>query len=140
VVLMHMRGTPETMNTLTGYDDVAVEVVRELALRIVAAERAGIDRNRIVVDPGIGFAKTGPQNLELLRRLPILANLGCRVLLGVSRKGFIGHAGQVPVATDRAPGSIVSALPGLALGGTILRVHDVAETVQAVRLWRAIHG
>ncbi len=140
VVLMHMRGTPETMQALTGYADVAVDVMRELAERITAAEHAGIDRTRLLVDPGIGFAKTEQQNLELLRRLPILAGLGCRMVLGVSRKGFVGRIGGAAVATGRLPGSIVAALPALSLPGSILRVHDVAETVQAVRLWQAIHG
>lgn len=140
VVLMHMRGTPQTMAGLTGYRDVAVEVVRELGRRIDEAVAAGIARQRIIVDPGIGFAKTHEQNLELLRRLPILANSGCRVLLGVSRKGFIGRFGLAPVAADRLGGSIAAALPGLVLAGSILRVHDVAETVQAVRLWQAVHG
>ncbi|MGI4957292.1 MAG: dihydropteroate synthase [Janthinobacterium lividum] len=140
VVLMHMRGTPETMAGLTSYDDVAVDVVRELAWSVDQAILAGIARDRIIVDPGIGFAKTEAQNLELLRRLPILANLGCRVLLGVSRKGFIGRIGEASLPTDRLAGSIVAALPGLVFPDTILRVHDVAETVQAVRLWQAIHG
>ncbi len=138
VVLMHMRGTPQTMQSLTGYDDVAVDVVRELGSRVVEAGRAGIDRARIVVDPGFGFAKTEEQNLELLRRLPILAGLGCRVLVGVSRKGFVGRVGGAAVATDRFPGSIAALLPALFLPGSILRVHDVAETVQAVRVWQAI--
>lgn len=140
VVLMHMRGTPETMAGLTSYGDVAVDVVRELAWSVEQAILAGIARERIIIDPGIGFAKTVAQNLELLRRLPILANLGCRVLLGVSRKGFIGRIGGSLVPTDRLAGSIVAALPGLVFPDTILRVHDVAETVQAVRLWQAIHG
>lgn len=140
VVLMHMRGTPETMAGLTGYGDVAVDIVRELAWSIGQATLAGIARDRIIVDPGIGFAKTEAQNLELLRRLPMLANLGCRVLLGVSRKGFIGKVGGASSPTDRLAGSIVAALPGLAFPDTILRVHDVAETVQAVRLWQGIHG
>ena len=144
VVLMHMRGTPDTMQALTGYRDVAVDVARELAERIGQAERAGIDRARLLVDPGIGFAKTDEQNLELLRRLPILAGLGCRVVLGVSRKGFVGRIGGAAVATDRFPGSIAAVLPALSLPGCVLRVHDVAETVQAVRLsvrlWQATHG
>ena len=144
VVLMHMRGTPQTMQALTGYRDVAVEVLRELAEGIGQAERAGIDRARLLVDPGIGFAKTDEQNLELLRRLPILAGLGCRVQLGVSRKGFVGRIGGAAVATDRFPGSIAAVLPALSLPGCVLRVHDVAETVQAVRLsvrlWQADHG
>ena len=143
VVLMHMRGTPESMAGLADYDDVAIDTVRELQARIAAAEQAGIARDRIVVDPGIGFAKDAAHSLELLRRLPILANLGCRVLLGVSRKGFIGRFGQAHEERDpaaRLPGSIVAALPALALADSILRVHDVAETVQAVRLWQAMQG
>ena len=140
VVLMHRRGTPATMGGLTDYDDVAVDVVRELRQRIREAEVAGIDRARIIVDPGIGFAKTEAQNLELLRRLPILANLGCRIVLGVSRKGFVGRIGRAADPAARLPGSLAAALPGLMLADTILRVHDVAETLQAVRLWQAIHG
>lgn len=140
VVLMHMRGTPATMTGLTRYEDVAVDVVRELAARIETAVRAGIARSRIVVDPGIGFAKDDAHNLELLRRLPVLANLGCRVLLGTSRKRFIGRVAEVAVAAARDPGTIVSSLPGLALPGCILRVHDVPSAVQAVRVWQAIQG
>jgi len=140
VVLMHMRGTPLSMAGLTDYDDVAVDVVQALEARLAEAEAAGIDRARVIVDPGIGFAKTEAQSLELLRRLPILANLGCRVLLGVSRKGFIGRIAGVSDPLGRLPGSIAACLPGLLLPGTILRVHDVAETVQAVRLWQAIGG
>ncbi len=140
VVLMHMRGTPETMAALSDYDDVAVDTVRELRARIGVARQAGIGRDRIVVDPGIGFAKDAAQTLELLRRLPILAGLGCRLLLGVSRKGFIGRIGREPDPASRLPGSLVAALPALAFADSILRVHDVAETVQALRLWQAIQG
>ena len=140
VVLMHMRGTPLTMAALDTYDDVVVEVVRELGGRIDAAVRAGIARDRIVVDPGIGFAKDADGNLALLRRLPILANLGCRVMLGVSRKGFIGRITGEPDPAARLPGSLAASLPVLSLPGSILRVHDVAATVQAVRLWQAVHG
>ncbi len=139
-VLMHMRGTPRTMAGLDRYDDVAVETVRELEARIDAATGAGVARTRILVDPGIGFAKDAAGNLELLRRLPILANLGCRIVLGVSRKGFIGALGQEPDPPARVPGSLVAALPALALSGSILRVHDVAATMQAVRLWQAMNG
>ncbi len=140
VVLMHMRGTPQTMAGLGRYDDVAVETVRELEARIDVAIGAGVARARILVDPGIGFAKDAAGSLELLRRLPILANLGCRIVLGVSRKGFIGALGQEPDPRARVPGSLVAALPALALSGSILRVHDVAATVQAVRLWQAMNG
>ncbi|MCH4090267.1 dihydropteroate synthase [Acetobacter sp.] len=135
VALMHMRGTPETMGSLTAYRDVAIDVVRELGDRITAAERAGISRERIIVDPGIGFAKTTEQNAELIRRLPLFANLGCRVLLGTSRKRMIGALAGVSEAVSRDPGTIASSLPGLALGGTILRVHDCAGMSQAMRVW-----
>jgi len=140
VALMHMRGTPATMNDHARYRDVAVEVVRELAARIEDAVSAGIRRDRILVDPGIGFAKDAAQNAEMLRRLPILAALGCRVLLGVSRKRFVGEITGVSTPRDRVSGSVVAALPGLALPGTILRVHDVAETRQAVLVAEAIAG
>ena len=138
VALMHMRGSPATMTGLAQYEDVAVEVVRELRARIDAAVAAGIGRGRILVDPGIGFAKDDAQNLELLRRLPLLSCLGQRVVLGVSRKRFIGKTGQAPDAASRDPGSIAASLSGLALNGCILRVHDVAGMVQALRLWQAI--
>lgn len=140
VVLMHMRGTPATMHRLARYDDVAIAVVRELGERIAWAVRAGIDRSRLIVDPGIGFAKDEAHNLELLRRLPILANLGCRVLLGTSRKRFIGRVAGVEAAADRDPGSIAASLAGLVLPGCILRVHDVAGMVQALRVWQAMQG
>ncbi|GBQ89113.1 dihydropteroate synthase [Gluconacetobacter johannae DSM 13595] len=138
VVLMHMRGTPQTMGRLAVYDDVAVDVVRELSARIDEAVAAGIARDRIIIDPGIGFAKNGPQNAELLARLPILANLGCRVLLGTSRKRMLGDLAHVPVASERDPGTLVSSLPGLALGNPILRVHNVASMIQAVRVWQGL--
>ena len=140
VVLMHMRGTPLTMTGLATYGDVAVEVVRELGERIEAAVQAGIARHRILVDPGIGFAKDADSNLALLRRLPILANLGCRVMLGVSRKGFIGQIAGEPDPAGRLPGSLAASLPALVLPGSILRVHDVAATLQALRVWQAVHG
>ena len=140
VVLMHARGTPATMLELAHYDDVALEVVRELEQRIAVAVAAGIERSRILVDPGIGFAKTGVQSLELLRRLPILANLGCRILLGTSRKRFLGEAAGIAEAAVRDPGTIVSSLPGLSLPGCIVRVHNVPQVVQALRVWQAMYG
>ncbi|BCI67065.1 dihydropteroate synthase [Acetobacter aceti] len=138
VALMHMRGTPETMGSLTNYRDVAIDVVRELGDRLIAAEKAGISRDRMVVDPGIGFAKTTAQNAELIRRLPLFANLGCRVLLGTSRKRMIGALAGVSEAVSRDPGTIASSLPGLALGDTILRVHDCTGMTQAMRVWEGI--
>jgi dihydropteroate synthase len=138
VVLMHMRGTPETMNDLARYGDVAAEVAAELAARLAAAEAAGIPRGRIALDPGIGFAKNAAQNVALLQRLPLLLGLGCALLVGVSRKRFIGTIGGEPVADRRGPGSIAAGLFALSRGASVLRVHDVAETVQAVRVWRAL--
>lgn len=138
VVLMHMRGDPQTMGSLARYEDVAVEVVRELALRLAAAEAAGIPRRRIALDPGIGFAKTAAHNLELLARLPLLLTLGCPLVVGVSRKGFIGRLSGVPEPRGRLAGSLAAALFALGRGATVLRVHDVAEAAQAVRVWQAL--
>ncbi|MCQ8279029.1 dihydropteroate synthase [Acetobacteraceae bacterium KSS8] len=140
VMLMHMRGTPQTMGALAQYDDVAVEVTRELAASVARAVAAGIAPDRILVDPGLGFAKTTAHNLELLRRLPILLNLGCRIVLGASRKRFVGEIGGEPDPSRRDPGSLAAILPALAIPDIVLRVHDVPGTVQAVRLWRAMHG
>jgi dihydropteroate synthase len=140
VVLMHMRGTPVTMNALASYDDVALDVHDELADRIALAERGGIARGRIILDPGIGFAKTAEQNLELLRRLRLLRGFGLPLLVGASRKRFIGHYGGAPVPKARMPGSLAAGLWAAINGASILRVHDVAETVQALKVWRAIAG
>jgi dihydropteroate synthase len=138
VVLMHSRGTPLTMHTLTHYDDLLGDVRRELAARVALAEAAGVRRTNIVVDPGLGFAKTGEQSLELLRRLAEFRALGLPILVGVSRKSFIGRAGGEPDPHLRAPGSIAAALFALQQGADILRVHDVAATVQAVRVWSSL--
>jgi dihydropteroate synthase len=138
VILMHMRGTPETMKGLATYRDVALDVAEELGERVAEAEAAGIARGRIVLDPGIGFAKTPAQNLVLLARLGVLHGLGCPLLVGVSRKSFIGLYGGAPNTDDRLPGSLAAGLAAVAAGAAILRVHDVPETVQALALWRAI--
>lgn len=138
VVLMHMRGTPATMNAAACYTDVAAEVAQELAARIAAAERAGIARAAIAIDPGIGFAKLAPHSLVLLRRLPMLAALGYPLLVGVSRKSFIGRIGEAPDPLCRLPGSLAAGLFAVAQGARILRVHDVAETVQALKVWTAL--
>jgi dihydropteroate synthase len=138
VVLTHMRGTPNEMYAEARYDDVAADVKQELGERIEAAERAGIARDRIVVDPGIGFAKTAEQSIELLRRLPELASLGCPILVGVSRKSFLGTVAGEEDARRRLPGSLAAGLFALLRGAAILRVHDVPETVQALRVWRAL--
>ena len=140
VVLMHMRGTPATMMAHAVYDDVAAEVRTELVARIGAAEAAGIVRSRIAIDPGIGFAKTGEQNIILLQRLPMLLGLGCRIVVGASRKRFIGQLSGVADAKQRMAGSIAAGLYALSQGASILRVHDVAATVQAVRVWQRLAG
>ncbi|WP_291299048.1 dihydropteroate synthase [Elioraea sp.] len=138
VILMHMRGTPETMRGLADYRCVALDVTEELAARVAAAEAAGIARGRIVLDPGIGFAKTAGQNLLLLARLGVLHQLGRPLLVGVSRKSFIGLVAGIADPLARLPGSLAAGLAAIAAGAAILRVHDVAETVQALRVGAAI--
>jgi dihydropteroate synthase len=138
VVLMHMRGTPQTMAGLAVYDDVVADVCRELEGRVAQALAAGIARDRIIVDPGFGFAKTPAQSLALLRGLPALAALGLPILVGVSRKGFLGVYGGAAEPLRRGPGSLAAALFAASRGAAILRVHDVAETIQALRVWQAL--
>jgi dihydropteroate synthase len=138
VVLMHMRGTPATMNSLNRYGDIGADVAGELSAQIAAALAAGIAREAIALDPGIGFAKIGAQNVALLRDLGPLRALGLPLLVGVSRKGFIGTLSGEPVAARRLGGSIAGALFALSQGAQILRVHDVPETVQAVRVWQTL--
>ena len=138
VVLMHMRGTPRTMASLATYADPVAEVLAELDQRLQAALQAGIRHDRIAVDPGIGFAKTPEHGVVLLQGLTAFKRLGCPILVGLSRKGLIGMLSGEPVAARRDPGSIAAALFALARGASILRVHDVAGTVQAVRVWQAL--
>ncbi len=140
VVLMHMRGTPETMKALAVYGDVLAEVVAEIAARRDLAVAAGVKRGDILLDPGFGFAKTAEQNLELLRRLPGLLGLGHAICVGISRKATIGMLSGETDARRRGPGSIAAGLFALDRGARVLRVHDVAETVQAVRVWRGLQG
>ena len=139
VVLMHMQGEPKTMQRDPHYDDVIGEVRDYLAARIAACETAGIARQRIAIDPGIGFGKTLAHNLALLNRLDALTALGCPVLIGVSRKSFIANAtgGSAP-AKQRLGGSLAAALAAVERGARIVRAHDVAETVQALKIWTAI--
>jgi dihydropteroate synthase len=139
VVLMHAQGVPATMQDDPRYGDVLLDVYDGLASRLARAEALGIDRARIVLDPGIGFGKTGAHNLALLRGLSLLHGLGCPILLGTSRKRFIGTYGKADRPEERAPGSIATALGGVAQGVQIVRVHDVAETRQALRLWQALN-
>ena len=138
VVLMHMRGDPADMYAHAKYDDVVQDVRCELVERIAAAERAGVAHEQIAIDPGIGFAKKPAQSMELLRRLPELASLGYPILVGVSRKSFMASVTGEVDPRRRLPGSLAAGLFALSRGAAILRVHDVAETVQAIRVWRAL--
>ena len=138
VCIMHSQGTPQTMQDNPRYGDVLLEVYDFLARQIALAEAAGIPRHRIVADPGIGFGKTTAHNLALLRGLSLFHGLGVPLLLGASRKGLIRDVGQAPRAEDRMPGSVAVALAGVAQGVQILRIHDVGDTRQALRLWLAI--
>jgi dihydropteroate synthase len=139
VVLMHSQGLPATMQADPHYGDVLLDVYDALAARLAQAEALGIDRDRIVVDPGIGFGKTLEHNLALLRGLSLFHGLGCPILLGTSRKRFIGTVGRAEAPQARVPGSIATALGGVAQGAQIIRVHDVAETRQALRLWQSLN-
>jgi dihydropteroate synthase len=140
VVLMHMQGEPQTMQAEPHYDDVVAEVAALLAARAAAAMAAGVARERIWLDPGVGFGKHATRhNLPLLAGLDRIVALGFPVLLGVSRKSFIGAVDAQGAAADqRLGGSIAGALAGASAGVAALRVHDVRETVQALAVWRAI--
>ena len=138
VVLMHMRGAPQDMQDGPVYGDVVSEVRDYLSDRITACLDAGIAMTRIAIDPGIGFGKTLEHNLVLLRNLDAFSSLGCPLVLGVSRKSFIGHLSGQDVAARRLAGSLAAGLSGVARGAAILRVHDVAETRQALDVWQAI--
>lgn len=138
VCVMHAQGDPATMQDNPVYGTVLLDVYDTLSVRIAALESAGIARHQIIVDPGIGFGKTQAHNLALLHNIALFHGLGCVILLGASRKRFIGTIGGQPRADARAPGSIAVGLAALDQGVQILRVHDVAETAQALRLWRAV--
>ncbi|MFL5287813.1 MAG: dihydropteroate synthase [Rhodopila sp.] len=138
VVLMHMRGVPATMNALATYIDVVPQVRDELLVRVAAAESAGVARDNIAIDPGIGFAKRAEHSQAILRGLPAFASLGYPVLIGVSRKAFIGALSNEPRADRRLGGSIAASVFAALRGATIFRVHDVRETVQAFRVWHAL--
>jgi dihydropteroate synthase len=136
VILMHMRGSPATMQDAPRYDDVVLDVYDSLAVRVAACEAAGIARSRICVDPGIGFGKTAAHNLALISSLAIFHGLGCAVGIGVSRKSFIDAITGPAAPKERLAGSLAAMLAALDQGAHIVRVHDVGETVQAVALWR----
>ncbi len=140
LVVMHMRGEPRTMQESPVYTDVGAEVAAYLAQQASALERAGVARDRIAIDPGLGFGKTTTHNLELLRRLPELAALGFPVVVGASRKRFIGEITGVAEPRDRLAGSLAAALEAVRRGAAVVRVHDVAATVQALATARAMDG
>ncbi len=139
VVLMHMPGNPRTMQAEARYEDVVAEVKAFLAARLEAAISAGVDAQRIWVDPGIGFGKTLGHNLELLARLAELRELGRPLAIGTSRKSFIGKIDGSAVE-ERIGGSIATAVLAAAEGADVLRVHDVAETAQALCVAEAVLG
>ena len=136
---MHMQGSPETMQHNPHYDNPVKDVRDYLARRIDALDFAGVERSLITIDPGIGFGKRLEENLALMRNLASFKDLGCPILMGVSRKSFIGKI-DGSSADDRLGGSLASALWSAQAGADILRVHDVSETVQAMKVWEAITG
>ncbi len=137
VCLMHAQGAPKTMQDAPHYEDVLLDVYDFLAERIQIANRAGIPSTRIMIDPGIGFGKTLEHNLILLRHLSLFHALGCVIMLGVSRKKFIGAISGVEKASDRVFGSVSVAQNGLLQGVQVMRVHDIAATRQAFALQMA---
>lgn len=138
VCVMHAQGDPATMQQKPTYDDVLLDVYDFLETQVERLANLGIARDKVVIDPGIGFGKSLAHNLALLARLSLFHGLGCPVLIGVSRKKFIGTIGKASLAQDRVPGSVAVALEAVAQGAQIVRVHDVAETRQAVNVWQAM--
>ena len=143
IILMHMLGQPKTMQESPHYDDVVGEVREFLSRRIAAAVEAGVERSRIIIDPGIGFGKMLEHNLALLNNIAALVELGVPVLLGPSRKRFIGEISQkmlnyTPAPADRLGGTIAAVLAGFHRGASIFRVHDVGPVIQALAVAKAI--
>ncbi len=139
VCLMHMQGRPASMQRAPRYDDVVLEVAEFLLSRAQACLAAGIGGSRIVLDPGIGFGKTPAHNVALVRRLGELCRAGFPVLVGLSRKSLVATLSGRPTS-DRLGGSIAGALAAVARGAAIVRVHDVAETAEALAVWRELGG
>ncbi len=137
VCVMHAQGDPATMQADPRYDHVLLDVYDFLAARIDHLTGLGIPKAQIIADPGIGFGKTADHNLALLARLALFHSLGVPILLGASRKRFIGTLGHAPDPADRAPGSVGVALAAIAQGVQVIRAHDVADHAQAIALWRA---
>jgi dihydropteroate synthase len=138
VVLMHHQGTPETMQQNPRYADVLIDVYLWLEERVAAVQAAGVPRDKILVDPGFGFGKNVGQNLELMNGLAMLHGLGCPVVVGASRKRTIGALSGEAAADRRLGGSVTLMLKAVEQGAHILRVHDVFESVQALKVWRGL--
>jgi dihydropteroate synthase len=138
VVLMHMRGEPQTMQCDPVYDSPLIEVLEFLRVRIEGCIAAGIPSEHIAIDPGIGFGKLASHNLELLSGIASFHSLGCGLVLGVSRKSTIARLSKGEPPKGRLPGSLAAALSAVQQGVQVVRVHDVAETCQALAVWRAI--
>jgi dihydropteroate synthase len=139
IILMHIRGTPKTMQTLTDYQDLMADIAQFLAHRVAASQQAGIEDAHIILDPGIGFAKTYQQNLTILRELPQLRALGYPILAGVSRKSFIGHILHQPNPKARVWGTAAACSAAIANGADLIRVHDVKEMYDVCRVADAIY-
>lgn len=138
VCLMHSAADPKVMQQNPNYDDALLDIYDFFSAQIAHAGAAGLPRNRIILDPGIGFGKTLAHNLALLSRFSLFHSLGCPLLIGVSRKSFIGKLSGVESAADRVPGSVAAALAAVSSGAQILRVHDVAATRQALSVYSAV--
>jgi len=139
IILMHMQGVPETMQTAPKYDNgVLVDIFDYLSSRITACKQIGINHDRICVDPGIGFGKTSLQNIELISNLSIFHGLGCSLGIGLSRKSFIQSVVGEVSPKERIGGSLASMLKAIDQGVNLVRVHDVKETVQAVSVWKKL--
>ncbi len=140
IVLMHKQGEPGSMQDAPHYDDVVLDVYDYLQARIAACVAAGIDRSRLIADPGIGFGKTIAHNLALLDQLSVFHGLGVPLLIGVSRKGFLARLSADEAADRRLAASLAAGLAAVGQGAQILRVHDVAETVQALKIASALQN
>ena len=139
IVLMHIRGTPQTMQKLTDYEDLITDIYNFLSEKITDATLAGIDQNKIIIDPGIGFAKNHQQNLEIFRHLRSLKTLNSPILIGASRKSFIGHILNQPDPKSRVWGTAAACCAAIFNGADILRVHDVQEMQEVTLVADAIY-
>lgn len=139
VCLMHMQGQPRSMQSAPHYDDVVAQVHRFLAERVFACEMAGIDKRRVLVDPGFGFGKLLEHNLALLRAIAQFVDLAAGVYVGLSRKSMIGAITGRESPADRLAGSLAAALVAVQRGAVLVRAHDVAATVDALKVWKAVH-